>query len=182
MAECSLVNESKVGARVVKGEPGPQVGAKRRIGVADQQLPAHAEMSKQRVVANRQPQILSATPDVTNLTAGQRGGEVFRTSQMPARGTRMKHLDVGEPARADMPLQSEPDALHLWQLWHRRPLSILAKPGAACWFAPGPRPLYLSRRHRPRWARSRRQSRPRHRHQLRQRAWPGLLPRHSGSR
>jgi len=90
-------------------------------------------MGKQRVLTDGQPQVLAPAPDVTNLSTCERGGEVIGTCQMAPRGPRMEHLYAVDPAPADMPLQAKPDALHLWQLWHRGLLGILAKPGAACW-------------------------------------------------
>src|SRR5215472_799357 len=122
-------------------------------------------MGKQRVLADRQPQVLSSPPDVTDPPARQRCGEVLRTSQMPARGARVEDLDAREPAPADVPLQAEPDALHLWQFRHSSPLGILATPGAAWWPAPGPRPLDPPREPG-----------------LRQQPWQGRIPRRSGSR
>lgn len=95
-------------------------------------------MGKQRVLTDRHPQILSAPSDITDLPACQRCREVLRTSQMPARGPRMEDFDARERAPADVPLQTDPDALYLWQLRHS-PLGILAKPGA--WLALGPRRL-----------------------------------------
>jgi len=124
MPECSLVNESKVRACVVKCEPGAQVRAVRRDRVAYQELSAHAQMGEQRILADGQPQVLSAPPGITDLPSGQRRREVIWTSQVPARGARMEHLDVEEPAPTDMSLEAEPDALHLWQLWHRSPLGL----------------------------------------------------------
>lgn len=118
MPECSLINEPEVGASVVKGEPGPQVRAVRRLRVANQELPAHAQMGEQRVFPDRQPQVLPAPPDGTDLAAGQRCREVIWTGQVPAGRTRMEDVDALEPAPADVPLQAGPDALHLWQLWH----------------------------------------------------------------
>ncbi len=80
MTERSLVNESKIRTGVVEGEPGAQMRAVGRVGITHQELPAHAQMGKQRILTDGQPQVLAAPPDLTHLPAGQRGGEVLRAS------------------------------------------------------------------------------------------------------
>jgi len=43
----------------------------------------------------------------------------------------MEYLNLGEATAADVLLQPEPDALHLWQLWHVCLLDILTEPAQA---------------------------------------------------
>jgi len=40
---------------------------------------------------------------------------------------RVKDLDVAEGASGHVPLETSPDTLHLWKLWHSRPLKVSAK-------------------------------------------------------
>jgi len=86
-------------------------------------------VSKQRVLANREPQVLAAPADFPDLPVSKRGGEVSRTSEMTPGRARMKDLDVTEGAPGHVLLETSPDTLHLWKLWHRRPLKVSVEPG-----------------------------------------------------
>ena len=50
VAERALIHEPQVGPGVGKGESGAHVAGERAAWLADQQLPAHAEMGEQRVI------------------------------------------------------------------------------------------------------------------------------------
>ena len=84
----------------------------------DQQLTAHAEVREQRVVPDRQPQVLAPAPGAVDGPAGQPGDEVRRAGLVPPDGARMQDLDVSMRAADDELLESAPDRLDLGQFGH----------------------------------------------------------------
>src|SRR5712691_1552708 len=41
----------------------------------------------------------------------------------------MEDFDVADRTSGHIPLETSPDTLHLWKLWHRRPLKVSVEPG-----------------------------------------------------
>ena len=121
MAERALVDETQVRSTIGEGEPGPDVRGERSVGIADYELAAHAQVGDKRVRLDRKPQVLAATPDDAYRRAAQHGGEIVRTGEVPAGGTRMQYLDIGDGPAADVPLQASSDRFDLGQLGHGEP-------------------------------------------------------------
>ena len=109
--ERPLVGEAQVGTGVGEGEPDPHVRGQRPVRLADQQLPAHAQVREQGVLAHRQPQVLAPAPGAIQAAPGQRGLEVGRPGQVPAHGARVQHADGVDGPAGDVVFQAAADGL-----------------------------------------------------------------------
>jgi hypothetical protein len=73
---------------------------------------------EQRVLANRQPQVLAPSPGSIDRPAGQAGHEVGRAGLVPANRARVQDLDRLDTPSHDELLEPAPDYLDLGQLRH----------------------------------------------------------------
>jgi hypothetical protein len=84
-------------------------------------------VSQQRILADRQPEVLASAANVPDLPMSQGGSEILRPGEVTPDRARVEDLDVAERTSGHVPGEASPDTLHLWKLWHRRPLSFF------CW-------------------------------------------------
>jgi len=77
--ERALVDEPQVMSAIAELEPGAQMRSEWRLRVPYQQLAAHAQVSKQRVLADREPEVFAAPANVTDPPISKCGGEVLWT-------------------------------------------------------------------------------------------------------
>ena len=97
------------------------MGRQRPARLAEQQLAAHPQMGKERVLGyrsagrgDRQPQILAAAAGRGNHKPAGRGLEVGGSRGVPADGARMQHLDRADGPAHHVPFQAAADDLNLW--------------------------------------------------------------------
>jgi hypothetical protein len=84
---------------------------KRPVGGPDEQLPAHAEVSEERVVTGRQPQVLAPAPRAGQGTPGQDGAEILGTGQVAADSARVQDADRFDLAADHVALEAGPHDL-----------------------------------------------------------------------
>ena len=121
MAEGALVGEAQVGAAVGEREAGADVRRQRAVGLAHQQLPAHAQVGEERlVVIQGEPHVLAAAFGAGERAADHRGGEAGRASGVTADGARVQHRGGGDGPAEHVAFEARADGLDLGQLRHRR--------------------------------------------------------------
>ncbi|GAA3108076.1 hypothetical protein GCM10020001_027600 [Nonomuraea salmonea] len=84
VAERALVDEAQVGPAVLEAQADPQVLLRRRLGIDDEELAAHPQVSEQRLPGSRQrqPQVFATALGRQQRAALEPGG---RTRRRPAR-------------------------------------------------------------------------------------------------
>jgi hypothetical protein len=96
------------------------VGLRRLLRRYDEQLPAHPEVTDERVAGvERQPQVLAAAQRRVDTPAGEQVDEVALPGQVTADRARVRHGDRGDPAPDDAAGETEADDLDLGQLRQR---------------------------------------------------------------
>ena len=115
---CSSDLETQVRPGIGKGETDPDMRCQRSGSVTDKQLPAHAEVGEQRVLAHRQPEVLPAPQRAGYHPAPDGGGEIVRAGQVAAQRARMQQLHRVDSAADNVPLKPSPDDLDFRQLGH----------------------------------------------------------------
>ncbi len=90
MTECPLIAEAQVRAGIGESETDPDVRSQRAGGVTNEQLPAHAKVGEQRVLAHRQPEVFPAPQRAGDLAASDGRGEIVGARQVPAQRAGMQ--------------------------------------------------------------------------------------------
>ena len=121
VAERALVGEAEVGAAVGEREAGADVRRELAVGLADQQLAAHAEVREEcLVIVEGEPHVLAAAFRAGERAADHRGGEPGRAGGVAADRARVKDLGGGDGAADHVAFEARADGLDLGQLRHRR--------------------------------------------------------------
>jgi hypothetical protein len=96
----------------------PDMRRQRAGRVADDQLAAHAEVGKQCIVSDRQPQVLAAAPGRGDAAPSQGGREVIRAREVPAQSAGMKRFNRLDRAANHMLVEAPPYDLDFRKLRH----------------------------------------------------------------
>ncbi|GDY62497.1 hypothetical protein SAV14893_018900 [Streptomyces avermitilis] len=128
-----MVDEAEFGAEGVgEAHPDAQMPLVGTVVRLHQQLTAHSEMRQDGRVGRlqREPEVLSAAARHPDPPALQAVREVLAARGVASYGTWVQHLDIGDGAVGDPPLQASPYNLDLGQFGHDdSPTHHSARPG-----------------------------------------------------
>ena len=122
-AEDPLVDEPQLRA-VLEVERDLEVLLQGCVRLADEHLPAHAQVREQRVApllvgtVQRQPQVLAAPARLDHGATRETQGEVLGTGHVTPQGSDVEHPHRDDPTADDVVGQAATDDLDLGELGH----------------------------------------------------------------